>query len=420
MALRELASFTHSLRAVENVTGLAASSALSELVRTTTTGLTAFDSSLRSLSIVGTATEPVRIANQPIGAVYRVIRSGDLGAYMNLVKSQVAFSSIDASSFSSAVGATPERALHTLNKTVEQNSKTHPDLLLTADDLPNASASTKEIIKKAEQTLLQKLARNTSVLITVGIIVVTSEWAYKSVVANRGCFMLTTINGKTTSCRIKQLSCTNLTATDNVCTTPFTAGRNYTLLLMVLVNSQDTDTLKTNIANDLGLSVADLSTKIATIIDTQFETLRVSFDKHLTSNSLDISEPCSISNPLIEQGKVPDCRMCNPSASPKSTEYVNLANFGDNITFNCNANPTILQILTDATIATGIQLLDSVGTGIRKLFQPLLIVLVVIVVLCLVVYFALRFRRKPQSEDRVPLFISPQPTSTSFASRTMI
>lgn len=131
-----------------------------------------------------------------------------------------------------------------------QNKKSFPYLDLKETDFPNMSKTAATDIKKIENNLFKYFKQGTTIALTLGVIYVAVDWLVKTTEKRKGCFMLTTISGKTTSCKVQAYSC--IGSEGDLCTSTL-SYYNTTLVLMKIATLADDNELKIKVAQAAGV-----------------------------------------------------------------------------------------------------------------------------------------------------------------------
>lgn len=104
----------------------------------------------------------------------------------------------------------------------------------TVEDLGKISDTAEQELKMVESNLYKYFKGIAVVTLTVGIVYVGVEWIFKATQIRKDYFMVTTINGVMTSCKVATYTCSISDAgTDNKCTGTMDYF-NTTLVLMHL------------------------------------------------------------------------------------------------------------------------------------------------------------------------------------------
>ncbi|ACH96245.1 odv-e56 [Oryctes rhinoceros nudivirus] len=348
--------------------------------------LKSFKSNIKSLDDIVT-TLPVtknkygfiELAENSVGNVNKVIREANLAELVRLSGKNVPYTSADVVSFKTLVSDTPELSFKELSDLVTANKKSYPQLDLKTADFPTMSKTASANITRIENNLLKYVSTGGKVLLTLGVIYVGVDWLTKTTEQRKGCFMMTTINGVTTSCKVEAYSC--IGSGGELCSSAL-PYYNTTLVLMKIATLPDDNELKIKVAQAAGVQVSALNSSLASVIDTKYSEVSQIIESETNKPTFSI---CSITHPDVENGVVPACRMCSPSDNPISTTYIDGNQYPDNITFTCSINPSILDVVTDAAKSTGKNLLAGISTTLSTILKPLLIVAAVILVIIILV-----------------------------------
>lgn len=414
MALTEFRQF------LVNLKSLGTSSALSEaetLIRNVNSGIQNVDIAIGALRVSASPERLILLGGQSVGSVHTILRQANLRALLALSDANVAFTSADEAAFKVTVGPTPERGIYELTEASTLNKQRFPNMNVAADETALLSTTGKNNVAKAESNLLKHFALGTKIAITIGVVTVGVGWAIKDTQDNEGCFMCTTINNRTTSCKIQKYSCGKYGNQGMFCS-QVPPLYNVTIILMTLANRPNDDTHKISVCEAAGIQPSEMSNKLTTIIDSKFPEVSAVIKK--IAGDIPTS-PCTITHPQIDNGVVPACRMCSPTASPTSTEFIDPQQYGDNITFVCRSNPSILDTITDVALSTGKNLFDGIGSGLSSLLRPIGIAaaVIVFVVVIVAVIMALLPKKKSAimaSDDSASVQLSRNPSSGTLTS----
>lgn len=346
-------------------------------LKTNKIGLGAFDTAMSECANKVSKIDGILHINQiPIKKFEHGLMSGDLGKLIKMTGSNVPIDSGAAKSFREVSGGFPHAALNdidTLSNTVRPN-KIHLDINLSNIDKlsPKALKETESISKK-----LQKFTVNGGkIAIVTGVVILGVNWLQKSLESRKGCFLVSTINNKATSCRLSRLTCPFTDTTTsiekdqiNVCATNVQTLklRNPMLILIKIVNYPNGTPLKADLARHLSVTVEELNTTLQKLVTERFEEILIFIDT--CSSVMDTVDICKETNAAIENGKIPNCRMCDPQADVKSTTFVDTSKLATNMTLHCESDPSLLDLLSDIAVSTGKNIFDniwSIGTNIVK------------------------------------------------------
>lgn len=366
----------------------------STLLKSVDSGIKSTDEAIKNLKVTKNAQGVVLLGDKHVGRINRILREGDLKTLIGVSKQNIPVTAADSSAFKTLVGNTPERGLKNVDDVAAVTKRDRPHLNATVENLDKISDTAKQDLKKVESNLYKYFKEGAVISLTVGAVYVGVDWVSKATQARKGCFMVTTINGVTTSCKVATYTCSSGdTNTGNKCTGTMDYY-NTTLVLMYLANAPDTDPNKIAIATVTGVPVSQLDSQLANIIDNHYPAVVDAIEKMGTERPNTFSI-CGITNKSVEGGVVPPCRMCDPTANPVSTSFIDPAQYGDNITFHCVTDPSILDTISDTVVSTGKNLWDGVATVVSgSLKQIGIIAAIILGVLVLVMFIARMFTKK--------------------------
>lgn len=402
-------TFLKELKAYSSATAVATEDVASVL-RRANSGVSTVDDAIKALRVTTNSQRTVLIGGQTVGEVHTILRQGNLRRLLQISSSNLPFNSIDDAAFKSVVGNTPERGVLALETASIANRQRYPHMDATASEIDLLPATGKADVAKAESNLTKNFATGTKIALTTGVIVVGADWIVKATRSKEGCNMVTMINNKLTSCKVQAYSCTDYADQGDLCTQSF-SYYNVTLVLMTLAEYPNTNEQKMAIAQIAGVNVEDFSKRLTTIIDTKFPEVSEEIRKW---DKKPMGAPCQLTHPDIDGGKVPKCRMCSPSAAPTTTQFIDPTQYGDNITFVCTINPSILDTITDAAITTGRNLFDGIGSGLSKLLRPIGIIAAIIIAVIIVVVIVAKVLPKKHPDTEV--LVAPSPSASIYAS----
>lgn len=151
------------------------------------------------------------------------------------------------------------------------------------------------------------------------------------------------LNEKFASCRVAKYTCGYIksssgnTPSFKICQTDDLVFHNDTIVFIAIINAYDEFQDKKYLSAFLR-STAD--SKLS--MDTEYHKITEFFkDRHERFNVID---PCDAN---IENGDIPFCRICHPSADPKSMRQINSDQLAENMTMKCVSDPSLIDLLTD-------------------------------------------------------------------------
>ena len=412
------------ISSLERFSGFAAESVkVEDVISTldkTSSNVEIADIAFKSLDVSKSKFGFITVNDQYIGKLTKLVKSANLAEILKLAKRNVIPTVEEQQLFEDAVGDTRELHLSKIENLAKEFKATHAQLSATVEELQSLSRNANKEIEEVESKLIKKYPIGFKIPLTLGVIVVGAYWLTEVTFDRAGCFMLTTINNQKTSCKISQFSCSNSTVKyADACSEGNFINHiyNVTLTLMHIVSLPNDNKMKLDLAELVKLTPQQLSEKLADLIDADFSILR-KFVKNLQPQP--IFDVCQPTHTSIENATVPACRMCDTSANPISTKYLDAKDLPDNLTFHCNENPNILDTLADLTITTGTNLLEGVESGLISILKPIIILFVIILaliaVITIIVKIALNksFNFSKKNKD-INSRVTPLPTTTTAA-----
>lgn len=391
--------FTKFLTDLKNISGVTAKTLdeASSLLRNVDSGIKSTDDAIKKLAVTKSKQGAVLLGDTHVGAINRILRQGDLKKLIAVSKQNIPVTAADVSAFKKLVGNTPELGLKNVDDVATVAKRERPHLNATLETLDKIPDTARRDLKKVESNLYKHFKEGTTVALTIGVATVGVNWISEATRTRKGCFMLTTLDGRTTSCKVAAYTCSTGDADKGNRCTGATDYYNTTLVLMHLVSLPDADPNKIAIATATGIPVNELNAKLAIIIDNHYPAVAAAI-KNMGDQRPKTFSICGITNDAVEGGVVPSCRMCDPTANPVSTAFIDPEQYADNITFQCVTNPSVLDTVSDAIVSTGHNLWDGVITGASGAFKQIGILAVIILVVLVLVTFIARTLTKKRSE----------------------
>jgi len=291
----------------------------------------------------------------------------------------------------------PEVKLEELGNKFNQFQKSHIDIDIKPGDVPKALQATKDKINKIEKAIINYYKPATVLSLTIGSVVVGTDWLTKTTKEREGCFMFTNINNKLSSCKISNFTCSNAKNYGEMCSSKPVVGvsdeyYNLTIVFLTIASLPTDNKLYKKLSKELeikdGSSLFDHSDEI---LKTKLAIVDKFYNVH--KHQLVIS-PCLLKHPSIENGIIPTCRMCDVTADPLSTEYLDPKQVADNITFKCVQNQSILNTVTDVIVSTGVNWLSFVGGNILyNIFKYIGIIAIILIIIGLIVFIIITNKR---------------------------
>lgn len=394
------ARFLKDLKTYSGVSVANTAEQAKNLLKTVDSGIKSTDDVIKNLTVTKNKQGAFLLGDQPVGAIHKILREGDLKKLIAVSKQNVPVTAADVSSFKKLVGVTPELGLKNVDDVATVAKRERPHLNATVDNLDKLSDTAKRDLKKVESNLYRHFREGTAVALTIGAVTVGVDWISQATRARKGCFMMTVVDGKTTSCKISAYTCSADDAnTGNKCTN-VQDYYNITLVLMHLASAPDTDPQKKAIATLTGIAVNELNAKLSTVIDNHYATVAKAI-KEMGAQRPKGFSVCGITNDAVENGVVPPCRMCDPTANPVSTTFIDPEQLGENITFQCVTNPSVLDTISDVVVSTGHNLWDGVFTLASGTLKQIGIIAAIVLVLLVLITFIARMltAKRPEYTD---------------------
>lgn len=383
-ALRDL---TSKLSKFVKISAKNSAEEVSIITKSVSTGTRSIDDIIKALPVKRTKNGLITIGDETVGTINRVIREANLAKLAELAKYGKPITATEKSLFRELVGETAERTLKDISDATVSSVKSYPKLNVGAEGVSALKGSDKAVVEKVQSNFLKRFKQGLVIPLAIGAVYVGVDWLVKATAKRKGCFMLTTINGKTTSCKVAAYTCTDNSAEGTLCgeNLPY---YNTTLILMKIVTLSNTDANKLKIAQVTGFNVNDLESKLATIIDTKYAEVS---DAIADMKNRPVLNVCGIKSNDVEGGNIPACRMCSPSDDPTSTTFIDPSQFGSNITFHCSINPSILDTINDVVVTTGENIWGGITGNILGPLKRGLIIIAIIAVVAMILFGAIRF-----------------------------
>lgn len=368
---------------------------LAAVVKNADLGVEGVSKMVKDAKVTKGADGLLKIGNVPTHQFDDIVKSGNFTKMKDALGSTATVSAKDANAFKKLAGDYPASKLDDLDIAKLKNKTKAPELDIKS--AADAAPSVKEKIKKIEAKSISVFKSGTKIALIVGVAYIGVQWLSKATEARKGCFCITVINGKSTSCRYAATSCVGGNDSNN-CGEQLTAksiinSRNVVLFTMYMAKSTKYKPLFEEELTKQGITDVELNANMGKLIQSP-EKLTAAMDIIVgkmseadKTQALPVGNICSMTHSAVEGGVVPNCRMCNPSAPITSTEYIDASNIADNMTFKCNANPTIIDTITDTIINTGQNILDW-GSDLGKYVKYGIIGVILVVVVLVVIKLA--------------------------------
>lgn len=374
---------------------------VARITKSVATGSNTIDDIIKSLPVKRAENGLITVGGETVGNINRILREANLTKLIELSKYGKPVTSVEKSLFRELVGDTVERTLKDISDATISSVKTHPKLNIGAESVSKLGKADKAVVDKVQSNLLKRFKEGSIIALAIGSVYVGVDWLVKTTEKRKGCFMVTNINGKTTSCKVSQYTCSDNASSGDLCKSSDMPYYNVTLVLMKIVSLPDNDPNKQTIAKVTGIPVNELQSKLATIIDTKYGEVTDAIADMKNRPSFKV---CDISHPSVEKGQIPQCRMCSPGDNPISTTFIDPSQFGSNITFHCSINPSILDTINDVVVSTGQNIWQGVTGNILGPLKNGLIVISIIAVVCFILFGLIKFGllRNKQKQEIAP------------------
>lgn len=373
------------------------SNALKRVLDSSNLGINVVDNAFKNLKITKDAsTDFLKVNDAFVHQFESFLRSGDLVELLRLTKRDVTVSAVDKKLFSDLAKDYPEKVLRDIDEVSKITKLERPQLNITLNNIDKLSDASLKEISHFRRNWGKYMGTGTVALV-IGTVALTDNWFKDALAARRGCWMVKTVNGKTTSCRVSRFTCGDAQQSGNntpggvLCNENDTNEfYNTTLYFMYVASLKNDDTLKVEMAQRLDVRVEDLERETSNLIKTKYTII----DSVISQNRLQIpllekSTICNLKHREFENGEIPYCRMCDSTVDPKSTKFIDPKQLADNVTFKCVSDPSLVDLLTDMAISTGQNLWDGITSVSASIFKyaKYIAVVAIIVALVIAIYF---------------------------------
>lgn len=394
-----MSNFKSLLQNIRKFSGITKepSNALKRVLDSSNLGISVADNAFKNLKITkDVSTDFLKVNDVFVHQFESFLRSGDLAQLLRLAERDVAVSAVDKKLFSDLARDYPEKVLRDIDEVSNITKLERPQLNITLNNIDKLSnASLKELGHFRRNW--GKYVGTGTVALVIGTVALTDNWFKDALAARRGCWMVKTVNGKATSCRVSRFTCGDLQQSSNntpggvLCNEGDTNEfYNTTLYFMYIVSLSDDDRMKLEMARHLDVRVEDLEKETSNLIKNKYTII----DSVVSQNRSQIpllgkSIICDLKHPEFENGEIPYCRMCDSTVDPKSTRFIDPKQLADNVTFKCVSDPSLVDLLTDMAISTGQNLWDGITSVSASIFKyaKYIAVVAIIVALVIAIYF---------------------------------
>ncbi|KAE9522032.1 hypothetical protein AGLY_017552 [Aphis glycines] len=388
-------NFAELIGSLRGHSGLTKSTAVKDLdtvLKTSNVGVGAFDDAMRGVKATKSEHGYLKVNGLPVNEFNGLLRSGDLAGVLSAIgHTAVNLTESDRKVFNAMARNFPEKTLRQVDDASRAMRSDRPHLDITINNYDKMSEIAKRDVTSFGDNLCKYFKRGTYLALTVGGVTVGADWLVRGLADRRGCWMVRTINNKTTSCRVSAYTCgggggggnehTNAAAA--TCSDDMSLYYNATLTFVHVCQLPDTDPEKIKLAKLLDVSADTLFQTKAKLLESKFNTIHTFAASYADRSAIGVCKAYAD----IEGGIVPYCRMCDPTADPRSTRYVEASLFGSNLTFKCVDNPTVLDVMSDLVHSTGknlwngiVSIPSTVGRTVRNMGLFVLITMVLSII----------------------------------------
>lgn len=394
---------------------------LSQTLKSSKLEISVLDEAMHGVEPTLDASGLLKINDSFVNTFEQTLKSGNLARSLEMLNSSASFTRADSEMFSELSKRFPQNVLNELDGAAEAAKLERPHLNVTINNFGTLSETAKSEIDKFYENLTKYFKVGTYVTLGIGTILIGDGWLERALRERRGCWMVRVQDGKQSSCRISKFTCGELVVDESAkCSDSKTSDYAHPVITyMSIVEKPDQDSVKIRLASDMGTTLSVLNDNPQSLLDTQYPKLKTWIERAVSENSeLLVKKVCDVKNPHIESGKVPYCRMCDPKADPRSTQFAELDRYYDDVTFTCVENPSILDVMTDAAFSTGRDLWNGISstfnTVVKVLKYGAIAAFVLIVLLALYFIVTRVFAQHPRlmadrRSRRYSLDAAPQP-----------
>lgn len=418
-------NFKSLLQNIRKFTGITAepAAALKRVFDSSDLGIDVADNAFKSLKVSKqTSADFIKVNDVYLHEFESFLRSGDLSRVLRVADRNVAVSSVDKKLFAELAKDYPEKVLRDIDEVSDITKLERPQLNVTLSNIDKLSdASLKEL--NHFQRNWKKYVGTGAVALVVGTVAATDSWFKDALAGRRGCWMVKTLNGKTTSCRVSRFTCGNISSSSGntpggaLCTDDNSQFYNSTLYFIYAINQDNDFGLKIELAERLNTPIDDLNREAVNLIKNKYtiiDSVVSDFRKFLPV--LNKNELCGLKHADIENGEVPFCRMCDSTTDPKSTQFIDPKQLADNVTFKCVSDPSLVDLLTDMAVTTGQNLWDGITSVSSSIFKYVKYVAVIAVIVALVLAIYFIFSRFILRSSNPSLIVSGERSSQPYVS----
>lgn len=272
----------------------------------------------------------------------------------------------------------PDFRIDEMDNAIKINKTKYPELDLKVSSIDDFNEKASPIAKARVTNALNKIksiAVSGAVIVGVGVGLYLTGDLLENLInatkARNGCFLHTTVNSKTTFCKLSDHSCNSNQANGtNPCLGPIKF--NTTLWITFAIDHKTTNkTLYNKLLEISGLTELNLSS--GAMDSVAFEKL-----SNYYYNNNDEFTKIDLGQYKCAAG---ECVACDPSEGITSIKYFNTATLADNMQVRCVRDSSVLDTLVDLAVEQGIDLFGGVGSVFGSLRNVILLIVMIFVII---------------------------------------
>lgn len=286
----------------------------------------------------------------------------------------------------------PEIRMNKIQEKINISKKFHSDLDITGKTAADIEKALKKLKPKSKAKLEASYANIFKISGGLGVvaaglytyITITGDMYKDLALATKerdGCFLVNTLNGVTTSCKLISRSCNVESGTP--CKTKMNEIIPYNINIMLhhFVKNNDSKSLE-EISNKLSTNVRD-NNDIDTVLSNSknIEILKQYYNEQFSNNSDNNNHSNNIpfSNPCELYDKTSGCIACDSTATINSESYVDDSELAENYTLKCVRYSTVLETIVEIGQNVASDIFDTATSnsiGTRNLLPILFMFLI--------------------------------------------
>lgn len=387
-----------------------ANSAITNL-KNVNTSLPTLNKILPSLNYVWDTSGLITINKHTLAEVEPLLRAGQLKKFFAQVNPSVSVSTDMQHAFQQLIKNVPDVRLYDLDTEIIKYRKLFPELDVSGNTVESVQAKLSPAAKTRVDGALAKLkayvaAGGKITLIIGGIVIAANIWQnlIDATNARIGCFLVYSVNNKTTSYKLMNRTCANSLEPPTEDTPPEYPALpfNTMVMLLYLLKTGGIDATDFTLATGLSINTdADLSAILTT---TNFAKAVLYYNDNI--DKFKTINVCEYISSVVESGIVPTCRCCTSSASEISTRFIDTSKLPDNISLHCVTQASILDTLVDAGISIGENILGAAGlssASIGNLFSnPFVIGVIILIIVAFVIGLFVKLFGNQKNKNKYP------------------